>query len=119
MLSLFQFPTKSLKWLTYPAAAIICLVLSGFWMLVLFESGASIRVAAGVGLGGWAFAMLNLLCFPHVTKQVGPKEYVLATLLILCPEALVFLASSKRHPKEETKASDLTTDYGTTGGSVP
>lgn len=47
------------------------------------------------------------------------KEYVLATLFILCPEALVFLASSKRHPKEETEASDSTADYGTTGGSVP
>lgn len=121
MLSLFQFPPKSLKWLTYPAAAIICLVLSGLWMLVLFESRASIRVMAGVGLGDWAFAMLNLLCFPHVTKQVGPERVctVLATLFILCPEALVFLASSKRHPKEETEASDSTADYGTTGGSVP
>ena len=111
MLSLFQFPTKSLKWLTFPAAAIICLVLSGLWILVLFETGASIRVAAGVGLGGWAFAMLNLFCFPHVTKQVGPEEYILATLFILCPEALVFLSSSKRHPKEETNAES--TDYGT------
>lgn len=119
MLSLFQFPTKSLKWLTYPAAAIICLVLSGLWMLVLFESGASIRVMAGVGLGDWAFAMLNLLCFPHVTKQVGPERVCIGDTFYLCPEALVFLASSKRHPKEETEASDSTADYGTTGGSVP
>ena len=62
----------------------------------------------------------SISCAFHMSQNKwAQKEYVLATLFILCPEALVFLASSKRHPKEETKASDSTADYGTTGGSVP
>jgi len=101
MLALFQFDTKSLKWLTFPVAVVVCLVLSGVWIVVLFESGLSFKIAAAVGLGGWAFCMLNLFCVPHITKHVGPEEFILATLFILIPEALVCLASKQRHPDEE------------------
>lgn len=118
MLSIFQFPTQSLVWLSYPEAAIICLVLSGMWIAVLKESGLSLLVATAVGLGGWAFAMINLLlCLPQITKHVAPDEYILATLFILVPEALVCLASKKRHPTDAQEIEEGSKDYGATSSA--
>jgi len=101
ILAIFQFETRSLAWLTYPTAAVVMLVVSCMWMVVLIETGLSLVVSVSIGLGGWVFALMNLFCCHHITKQVAPDEYTLATLFILVPEALVCLASKKRHPKEE------------------
>jgi hypothetical protein len=117
ILSIFQFPTRSLIWLSYPEAALICLVLSGMWIAVLKESGLSWLVATAVGLGGWAFAMLNLLCLPQIEKHVAPDEYILATLFILVPEALVCLASKKRHPTDTQEIEEESKDYGATSSA--
>jgi len=95
MLALFQFDSKSLEWLTYPTAAMVCLLLSGIWMAVLVESGLKTALAVAVGLGSWAFAIVNLLSCKQITKHVASNEIVLATLFILVPEALVFLQSKK------------------------
>lgn len=98
ILSVLQFDIGSLQWLTYPAAALICLCLSGLWMVVQAEIGVSWSVAAAVSLGGWAFTLMVLGCCSYITKHVAPEEYILAVLFILCPEALLFLASKERHP---------------------
>jgi hypothetical protein len=116
ILSILQFPTKSLVWFTYPAAAIVSLLLASLWMVVLFETGLSLKTATFIGLGGWAFCVINVLCVPPVSHQVTRHEYILATLFILCPEALPFLATNKRHPKEdETEAPPTGTDHGGVG----
>lgn len=102
ILALLQFETRSLEWLTYPAGAFVMLVVSCLWMVVLVETGlVSLLVSIYIGLGGWAFALINLYCCHHITTQVAPDEYILATLFILVPEALIFLASKKRHPKQD------------------
>ena len=101
ILALLQFETESLAWLDYFGAAIVCLVVSSLWMVGLMELGARTTVAVSILLGGWAFALINLYCCHHIAEQVAPEEYILATLFILVPEALVFLASKKRHPMQE------------------
>ena len=81
--------------MTLVAQALDCL------MLILLEEGESWKVALGVGLGGWAFTMMNVFCSMYVSKEVAPEEYILAVLFMLFPEALLCLASKERHPEEE------------------
>ena len=110
MLALFQFDTKS--WLNYPSAAIMCLALSGIWMVILTEAGLRVGVAVAVGLGGWVFCMLNLLQFRTLCKLVAPNEYVFATLFILFPQALLILSSSKkRHPSNNENKTKASVEY--------
>ena len=121
ILALFQFDSKSLEWLTYPAAAMVCLLLSGIWMAVLVESGLRPTLALAVGLGSWAFAIVNLLSCKQITKHVASNEIVLATLFILVPEALVFLQSKKRHPaaeKEEDEGGGIATSTSTAAAAA-
>lgn len=96
ILALLQFDSRSLIWLTYPTAALLCLFLSGIWTIVQAETGVSWTVAAAISLGGWGFALLTLLCCYQITKHIAPDEYVLATLFILVPEALLCLQRKKR-----------------------
>lgn len=98
ILSLLQFDSRSLVWLTYPAAALLCFCLSGLWVVVQAEIGVSWEIAAAVSLGGWAFSVMVLFCCSIICKHVAPEEYILAVLFILVPEALLFLASKERHP---------------------
>lgn len=109
ILSLLQFDSRSLMWLTYTTAAILCLCLSGLWMVVQAEIGISWRMAAGVSLGGWAFTLMVLFCCSVICKHVAPEEFILAVLFILAPEALLFLGSKERHPagtNEDTSEND-------------
>ena len=62
ILSILQFPTKSLVWFTYPTAAVVCLLLASLWIVVLFETGLSLKIATYIGLGGWTFCMINVVC---------------------------------------------------------
>jgi len=65
------------------------------------------RIAAVVSLGGW-YTMVVSVCCEVVTKHVGPEEYILGTLFILCPEALPFLASTEQHPTDASGGGDET-----------
>jgi hypothetical protein len=112
VLVLLQFDIRSTKWLTYPAAALVCLALSGVWMLVLLEIGATWKVAVGVGLGAWAFSVNITICSMYIAKHVAPDEYILGVLFILCPEALLCLSSSSRHPKPSPAESEGVKEYG-------
>mmetsp|Transcript_33141 Transcript_33141/g.70638 ORF Transcript_33141/g.70638 Transcript_33141/m.70638 type:complete len:156 (-) Transcript_33141:279-746(-) len=101
ILAALQFDSRSLMWMTYPTAALLCLCMSRLWAVVKVEVGVSWRVATGVSLGGWAFAMAVLVCCLVISKHVGPDEYVLAVLFILCPEAMLCLASKECHPADD------------------
>ncbi|KAL7550063.1 hypothetical protein ACHAWF_013298 [Thalassiosira exigua] len=120
ILSVLQFDSRSLMWLSYPTAALMCLFLSGLWSVILAEVGLSWSIAAAVSLGGWAFALMVLFCCSVICKHVAPEEYILAVLFILCPEALLCLASKERHPSEEKdgikseKAKEEQNMYGAT-----
>lgn len=68
MLAFFLFDS-SLQWLTYPTAAVVCLLVSCIWMVVLIETGLRpIRLAVAVGLGGWVFAILNHIALNHTAR---------------------------------------------------
>lgn len=95
ILCLLQFDSQHLIWLTYPAAAVLCLCLSGLWAVVQVEVGISWRMAVAVSLGGWAFTLMVLVCCSVICKNVTPDEYILAVLFILVPEALLFLPGKK------------------------
>jgi len=116
MLAFFQFDTKSLKWLTFPVASIICFGLAGIWSVVLHESGLEWWVACAISLGGWVFCMLNLSQCLNLCKLVAPEEYVFATLFILFPQAILCLSSSKTRRVTVDTAS--TTAYGGVGSNV-
>lgn len=94
-------------WISYVSAAVVCLGLTFLWMLVLLMTGASTVVSVSVALGGWTFFLIVLWSCDIVTKHVAPEEYVLAVLFILCPEALLFLATKKRHPADEGETETL------------
>lgn len=93
----WEFP----KWAEYAHVAVLCLAVSGMWVVVVQEAGESWKIAGYVGLGGWVFALIVLYSCEHVTKHVAPSEYILATLFILVPEALVCLGSKQRKPEED------------------
>jgi len=116
ILALLQFETRDLEWLSYTAAGGVCLFLSGLWMVILVEIGVKFFVAVAIGMGGWAFALINLYCCHTITKSVAPNEVILATLFILVPEALLFAGSKNRHPKD--KDGKAPTDYGGVGTVV-
>ncbi|CAB9500739.1 expressed unknown protein [Seminavis robusta] len=101
ILAIIQFDAHSLKHFTYPVASLICLLFSLCWMIIMVEEGQSWKMAGYVGLGGWAFTMMNVVCSWYVSKEVAPEEYILAVLFMLFPEALLCLASKERHPDED------------------
>ena len=107
ILAVLQFPSRSLWWLSYPTAALLCLCLSGLWIVVQAEVGISWKVATAVSLGGWGFTLLVLLCCSVVCKHVTSEEYTLGVLFILVPEALVFLGSKERYPKNDVDNKTL------------
>mmetsp|Transcript_15258 Transcript_15258/g.27616 ORF Transcript_15258/g.27616 Transcript_15258/m.27616 type:complete len:277 (+) Transcript_15258:103-933(+) len=124
ILGVLQFDSRSLVWLTYPTAALLCFCLSGLWVVVQAEAGVSWRIAAAVSLGGWVFTVVVLVCCEFITKHVGPEDYILSTLFILCPEILLFLASKERQPTDvrgggdETKAGKERTEQQHQYGAV-
>lgn len=101
ILGLLQFDSRSMMWLSYPTAALLCLFLSGLWTVVQVEIGFSWPIAAAISMGGWLYTLLVLFCCSVVSEHVAPEEYILGTLFILCPEALLCLATKERHPADE------------------
>jgi len=103
ILGMLQF---EVSWFTYPMAGGICFLMGCLWTLVQVETGVTWKVAAIVSFLGWLFTLQVLFCCHHITKHVAPDEYILGTLFILAPEALVCLNSKKRHPDEEDSDKD-------------
>lgn len=98
ILALLQF---ELHWLDYQAALVLCLVAALLWVLVLLEVGAhSLWTAVGIGLLGYAYVCIILFSSYTVEKHVTPEEHALATLFILCPEALLCIGAKDRHVDE-------------------
>lgn len=93
LLALFQFEASSLEWLSAITTALMCLLLSGIWSVILHEVGLSWQIAVVVSFAGWIFCMLNVLQFQSLCKLVASQEYVFATLFILFPQAILYLSS--------------------------
>jgi hypothetical protein len=87
-----------LKWLNYPTAAGLCLILAGMWSMVLVEAGVDWRISVAIAAGAWAFVLTMLFSSYTVSHYVSPHEYILAALFILVPEALLCLAGQNRRP---------------------
>jgi hypothetical protein len=103
ILSLLQF---ELNWLDYFAALVLCLAVALLWVVVLLEVGNhTLWTAVGIGMGGFAYVCIILFSSYTVEKHVTPDEYALATLFILCPEALLCIGSKERYV-DETELED-------------
>jgi hypothetical protein len=104
LLAIMQF---HFKWLDYPMAVILCFIAASFWMMILLETNNySLVTSLIICGGGFVFVCMVLCASYHVEHFVGPDEYVLATLFILCPEALLCIGgSSKRNIPDETAAA--------------
>jgi hypothetical protein len=94
ILALLQF---DLEWLDYWSALGVSLVASLVWIMVLLEMGEhTILTSLGIGFLGFAFVAIVLCSSYAVQKHVSADEYVLGTLFILCPEALLCIGGAKK-----------------------
>ena len=76
------------------------------WTLVLVETGIySVVTSITIGGTGFAFVCVVLCSSYTVEHHVGPDEYVLATLFILCPEALLCVGGAKKRHVDEDMAT--------------
>mmetsp|Transcript_37824 Transcript_37824/g.92065 ORF Transcript_37824/g.92065 Transcript_37824/m.92065 type:complete len:143 (-) Transcript_37824:255-683(-) len=106
LLALMQF---QLHWLDYPMGVVLCLVAASFWTLILIEVGSLPFMECLLICGsGFAFVCIVLCSTYHVEHFVAPTEHVLATLFILCPEALLCIggASKRNIPDDTAQASE-------------
>lgn len=104
ILALLQF---DFEWLDYPAAYALSLLAVIVWISILLEVGdVTMLQAVGIGMGGFVFVCIVLMSSYTVEKHVAPDEHILATLFILCPEALMCIGSSERHVENPTTGND-------------
>ena len=106
LLALMQF---QLDWLDYPMGVFLCFVAALFWTLILIEVGSlSLMRCLLVCGSGFAFVCIVLCSTYHVQHFVAPTEHVLATLFILCPEALLCIggASKRNIPDDAAQAAE-------------
>jgi len=106
ILALQQF---DFHWFDYPAAVGMSLIAALIWTLILIEQGSFSKMKSlSIGGMGFAFACLVLFSSYSVQHHVSHEEYVLATLFILCPEALVCIGGAKKRHVDENIAGELT-----------
>ena len=89
--AVLQFDSRRLKWLTWKSSGLMCLGVSGVWVLVMRESGSPWWIAAAVAFGGWCFAP-NVIW--STQKTIGhrlPDDEVRAAIFILGPSIPDFL----------------------------
>ncbi|MGK3746482.1 MAG: hypothetical protein ACI90V_013344 [Bacillariaceae sp.] len=84
-------------WFDYPKAVGMSCIAALIWTLILIEQGKySIMTSFSIGAMGFAFVCIVLCSSYTVEHHVSPEEYVLATLFILCPEALLCVGGAKK-----------------------
>lgn len=111
--AILQFDTASLKWLNYKIIMLICLVVSGVWIVVMNEVGTSWFVSVAVGLGGWVYASNIVLSIRKVVLHREPDDHIRATIFILgppIPDRLIPKHQYRGFSKEEEPQTR--TNYG-------
>jgi hypothetical protein len=109
--ALLQF---DLDWLNYSSAFGVSLVASLVWIMVLLEMGEyTILATFGIGFAGLAFVTTVLFSSFAVEKYVSPDEYVLGTLFILCPEALLCIGGTTK--RRVDSSDDMNEEPADTG----
>jgi hypothetical protein len=104
ILALLQF---DLDWLNYSSAFGVSLVASLVWMMLLLEMGEhTILASLGIGFGGFVFVTIVLFSSFSVENHVSPDEYVLGTLFILCPEALLYIGGIIKRRVDTSESLD-------------
>lgn len=83
--AILQFDTKSLDWLNYVSATLLCLVVSGLWIVVMREVGSSWLVATLVALGGWLYAMNIIRLIRKLSYHRDPQDYLRSAIMVLGP----------------------------------
>jgi hypothetical protein len=88
-------------WFDYPKAVGMSFIAALIWTLILIEQGTySMMTSFGIGCMGFAFVCIVLCSSYTVEHHVSPEEYVLATLFILCPEALLCVGGAKKRRRD-------------------
>lgn len=105
LLALMQLDLESSA---YPMAVGLCLVAAGLWTMILVGVGRyTVWTCLAISGTGFGFVCIVLCASYHVEHFVAPDEYVLATLFILCPEALLCMPGSSKRTIPDATAEAL------------
>lgn len=100
--AVLQFDSQSLQWLNIRTGGLLCLTMTGLWILLMRESGSSWLISTAVPLGGWLYV---LTVFKSVRTVVGhrePDDHIRAVIFILGPPIPTCLIPKPRTSRWET-----------------